>query len=724
MAGKSLNSATNGRQRAPRFRAVVFAFLLFLVQSAVAITQFDVFIGFDGTVREASWFPIVCEMRNDGPPISGFIEVSANFAKGQTQIVPIELPSGTTKRITIPVFAYGRYASRWDVRLLNERHKVIEEKAGLVATRQIGWETPLLGSLSRTASGAPAIRQIARNQADAQPATARLQQPIFPDNALVLEGMNAFYLNSTIAPTLREPQVNALLGWVHAGGHLIVAVEQVSDVNALAWLKGILPVAPKDSTSVKDHSQFHTWLRDAEYQKNIPESHRRQGGRPKAGVPVGRPFGDLPSDSQFELADLPVINSTVKDGKVILQSGGVPLMVTANRGNGRVTALLFSPELEPFKSWKHLTAFWAAMAEVPGELYTMTDYYPGFGRSADAIFGAMVDSRQVHKLPKGWLFLLLIVYLVVIGPFDQWWLKRIKKPMLTWITFPCYVILFSALIYFIGYKLRAGDSECNELHVVDVLANADGAMLRGRTYTSIYSPANQSYPMSCQETPSTLRGEFLSSGGGLATEAFTTLLSGDNFKSDVYVPVWTSQLYIGDWWQPSPIPPVALQVTKSGGGWNVAVHNRSSKAIKGANIVIDGGVYSLGELASGAQKSFNLSASGGQQLSEFVRQHGGSFLHAVERRQSAFGDTAGGTIDDFQNATLAASFVSEISSGNNNQYDTFVPPRGLDLSESVTHGNAVLFAWMPDHSATAPLGKFRPLRSFHHTMWRVTAPVK
>ena len=77
--------------------------------------------------------------------------------------------------------------------------------------------------------------------------------------------------------------------------------------------------------------------------------------------------------------------------------------------------------------------------------------------------------RQVHKLPVTWLLLLLLVYLVVIGPLDQYWLKRINRPMLTWITFPCYVVLFSLLIYFIGYKLRAGESEWNELHLVDVL---------------------------------------------------------------------------------------------------------------------------------------------------------------------------------------------------------------------------------------------------------------
>src|SRR6202000_685137 len=133
------------------------------------------------------------------------------------------------------------------------------------------------------------------------------------------------------------------------------------------------------------------------------------------------------------------------------------------------------------------------------------------GWSIDGVVGAMIDSKQGRKLPGDWLPLLLIVYLVVIGPLDQYWLKRIKRPMLTWITFPCYVVMFSLLIYFIGYRLRAGETEWNELHVVDVLANGDGAELRGHSYASVYSPVNNSYRVSTQQRFSAFRGEFQSS---------------------------------------------------------------------------------------------------------------------------------------------------------------------------------------------------------------------
>src|SRR5260370_2317945 len=96
--------------------------------------------------------------------------------------------------------------------------------------------------------------------------------------------------------------------------------------------------------------------------------------------------------------------------------------------------------------------------------------------------------------------------------------------MLTWITFPCYVVLFSLLIYFIGYKLRAGETEWNELHLVDVLVHNNIAELRGRTYASIYSPVNATYKLESQQRYSTFRGAFHSSWSGCAQRSRTAAL--------------------------------------------------------------------------------------------------------------------------------------------------------------------------------------------------------
>src|SRR5882724_7623644 len=98
---------------------------IFLLSSlaARAAIQFDVFLGYDGIIPEASWFPVVCEVKNDGPTFTAWIEVSSGqFNEGQTRAVAVELPTGTLKRLVIPVFSSTRYGGSWDVKLLNDRH--------------------------------------------------------------------------------------------------------------------------------------------------------------------------------------------------------------------------------------------------------------------------------------------------------------------------------------------------------------------------------------------------------------------------------------------------------------------------------------------------------------------------------------------------------------------------------------------------------------------------
>src|SRR5215510_7242475 len=102
----------------------LFLLLLFTGLSGRAALQFDVFPGYDGIIPEGSWFPVICEIKNDGGPFVGVIEVTpGNYNQGQTRRAIVELPTGTLKRLTIPVFSTSRGYATWDVRLLDERGK-------------------------------------------------------------------------------------------------------------------------------------------------------------------------------------------------------------------------------------------------------------------------------------------------------------------------------------------------------------------------------------------------------------------------------------------------------------------------------------------------------------------------------------------------------------------------------------------------------------------------
>ena len=98
-----------------------------LAYSSRAAMQFDVFLGYggqpsgsDGIVREAGWFPVACEVLNDGPSFNAVFELSSS---GQTRRMVVELPTNTRKRFVLPAFNGSGAYSTWDARLIDERRK-------------------------------------------------------------------------------------------------------------------------------------------------------------------------------------------------------------------------------------------------------------------------------------------------------------------------------------------------------------------------------------------------------------------------------------------------------------------------------------------------------------------------------------------------------------------------------------------------------------------------
>src|SRR5438309_10839805 len=110
----ALSSKGGGGVRAGRGRCLPcllsFGLWLLAVGSAAASTptplQFDVFLGYDGVVPEASWFPVVCEIKNEGPSFTGTIELTSDN-QAQTRRLMVELPTGTLKRVVRPGASTG-----------------------------------------------------------------------------------------------------------------------------------------------------------------------------------------------------------------------------------------------------------------------------------------------------------------------------------------------------------------------------------------------------------------------------------------------------------------------------------------------------------------------------------------------------------------------------------------------------------------------------------------
>jgi hypothetical protein len=295
--------------------------------------------------------------------------------------------------------------------------------------------------------------------------------------------------------------------------------------------------------------------------------------------------------------------------------------------------------------------------------------------------------------------------------------------MLTWITFPCYVAFFSALIYFIGYKLRAGESEWNELNVIDVIPHGQSADLRGWTYGSIYSPVNARYHVASEQPFATLRGETGGSRRGINQESTRARVEqrGNTFDASLDVPVWTSQLFVSDWWGQQAAP---LIVTVSSD--SVTVENRLETKLVNVQLALGDEILELGEVPARKVQTFSRASTVKKQLSNYLSQHGNTFQQALNSRGQAFGDNTFSRLADKTNGTMAASFVSRMNNTQGDQWNNqnFSSPPGFDLAPLLRRGDAVLLAFAPDFSPVKPLNRFSARRNHRSTLFRVAVETK
>ena len=92
----------------------------------------------------------------------------------------------------------------------------------------------------------------------------------------------------------------------------------------------------------------------------------------------------------------------------------------------------------------------------------------------------------------GWVALFILIYIVLIGPVDYLFLKKVVKRLeWTWVTFPVIVITVSAGAYFAAYALKGKDLKINKVDVVDI--DLAGKRVDGNTWFTLFSPRIQNY---------------------------------------------------------------------------------------------------------------------------------------------------------------------------------------------------------------------------------------
>ena len=153
-----------------------------------------------------------------------------------------------------------------------------------------------------------------------------LRAPIKPN------GLNAVYLNSEKALDLKASQVNALLAWLHGGGHLIVGSRTNHSSHRQRVVAQIASVRPLPA-SPPSRAIPNCWngcaVPGVMMAAIISSRTRRPAPAPgrahaSAGPRSRNPYAKLTEDPKFEQAAMQVAVGSVRDGHVLIGSAKSP----------------------------------------------------------------------------------------------------------------------------------------------------------------------------------------------------------------------------------------------------------------------------------------------------------------------------------------------------------------------------------------------------------------
>jgi hypothetical protein len=262
---------------------------------------------------------------------------------------------------------------------------------------------------------------------------------------------------------------------------------------------------------------------------------------------------------------------STRDAVVVAAEGDLPLVLRRAVGHGVNVELAFSPEHPVFAAWsgrkmmvRQLLVQLGVLTEAeikPQANGSSTPYY-GYYDLGGQLRSALDQYEGVQVISFFTLAVLVLAYLTLIGPIDYVLVRRVlKRPELTWVTFPSFVVLTSIAAYYLAVYLKGDQLRVSQADVVDCDA-ATGA-IRGTSWAGVFSPVGRSYDVRFAAADAATKveeaEEFTSwlglngsglggmhAGGGTSwfTQPYVSADGGAELKA-APIQVWSSKMFFG-----------------------------------------------------------------------------------------------------------------------------------------------------------------------------------
>ncbi len=543
------------------------------------------------------------------------------------------------------------------------------------------------------------------------------------------EAVNALVL-STSRPelyrmlTLHSEGLEALDQWIRMGGRLVLCVgDRAEEVLAKdSPLRRFAPGRLDKMISLRQTAVLEMYCGSTVAMPQV------QGGD-KAALRVPK------------LVDI--------QGVVEAREADLPLIIRTPRAFGQIIFIACDLDRAPLSNWPDRNLLLAKLLDLPmgpgehpaesaallhhgyidlsGQLRSALDCYPG-----------------VYVIPFGLVASLIIFYILLIGPGDYFFLRKIVRHMQwTWLSFPLIVLAISGGACLLAYYLKGDQLRVNQLDLVDI--DASSGFVRGTTWLNIFSPRTQFFQFSLQPRlpdgqPAAnaqawlawlgLEGRAL---GGMNSRGANQRLWPEPYQfapqlnalQGVPIQVWSMKSFTGRWTSSTAMFPRA-ELSEDGQSLFGSVSNTLGFSLRQCILAHGRWAYELGPLAAGETAIVDQTVKRSELRTLLT---GKKMIFEEKYRQE---------ITPYDQASTDVSYILKMMMFYNaidgrsytrlaNGYQTFV-----DLSDLLKTGRAILLAEGPDQLPEKKCGAVllcdnKPVdkpRDKHKTIYRFVFPVK
>lgn len=506
---------------------------------------------FGSSFKAGQWLPIRVTAANDGPDRQAMVRLES--ADGATFDSPLELPRGARKAFVMYVQP-ASFVRSLKARLLDGTQELAQTSAqinawpargtviGVLTARPLAAPQPVIGGDQTLVT----LAVLATNDIPPRP------QGLGSFDILLLDGLPL--------DNLGLEQARALEDWVWNGGQLVVGSgENGRSLQTLpAPLRITAPTAPKAQV--------------------VDDTVLRELG---AGTAIQS------------------MTLTAAEGATTLDA----LTVQKELGRGRVTALGFSLSDPVLQRLPRATAFWPS-------ILTLKRFDPNF--PADATPDEMQGQQLTQALfnlpalalpPLTTLAVLLLVYILLVGPGLYLLLRWADRLAWAWVAIPVLTLLFGAAAYGYGLSIRGNDVILNQISIVRPMDQRAWV----RSYAGIFSPSVRGYDIAVGGDALTRPLQFKpESMNGATTQPGLVghYMQGTSAVRNLQVGQWTMNTFAAE--GTVPFASISARLELGDGVLRGVVRNATASTLRYAALLQGGRATPIGDIAPGVQKPVEL----------------------------------------------------------------------------------------------------------------------